>query len=171
MMVSPASNLCASALTVCSVGSPAGTMIQAARGLASLATKSSSEADPVAPSLASSATFCGLRSETTHWWPPRISRRTMLPPIRPRPIIPNCMLPSSWENLGNLGLLSENSDPAKRERNPYRYLRCMGEYMDPSPLVRDCGRKPLQALGHVFPQVHPQCASLALRQNLKIATR
>src|SRR5262249_46485867 len=29
-------------------------------------------------------------SYTTHSWPPRINRRTMLAPIRPRPIIPNC---------------------------------------------------------------------------------
>jgi hypothetical protein len=26
-----------------------------------------------------------------HWWPARISRRTMFAPMRPRPIIPSCM--------------------------------------------------------------------------------
>ena len=43
-----------------------GTMIQAARGLFSLAAKSSRELEPVAPSPASAFTFCGLRSDTTH---------------------------------------------------------------------------------------------------------
>ena len=59
MMVSPASNCSASAFTVFSVASPAGTITQAARGLVSLDTKSSSDFDPVAPSLAKSATVCG----------------------------------------------------------------------------------------------------------------
>ena len=53
MIASPASSRSASSLTVLSVISPAGTMTQTARGLSSLATKSSSESAPVAPSPAS----------------------------------------------------------------------------------------------------------------------
>ena len=50
MIVSPAPRREASASTVDSVISPAGTMIQARRGASSFATKSSSESDPIAPS-------------------------------------------------------------------------------------------------------------------------
>ena len=45
---------------------------------------------PLVPSA--SSTLAGCESKTTQACPPRIRRRTMLPPIRPRPIIPSCML-------------------------------------------------------------------------------
>src|SRR5262245_30275511 len=45
---------------------------------------------PTAPSPASSCTASALRSKTTHSWPSRMRRRTMLAPIRPSPIIPSC---------------------------------------------------------------------------------
>src|SRR5262249_24797431 len=45
----------------------------------------------VAPSRPSPARFGGLKSEPPHWCPPRTNRRTMLLPIRPRPIIPSCI--------------------------------------------------------------------------------
>ena len=32
-----------------------------------------------------------IRSNTTHWWPLRVRRRTMLPPMRPKPIMPICI--------------------------------------------------------------------------------
>ena len=73
----------------------AGTISQIARGFASFFTKSASEEAPVAFSFASSATAFGDMSKTTHSWPPLISRRTMLAPIRPRPIIPSCII-DSW---------------------------------------------------------------------------
>ena len=69
----------------------AGTMRQTARGLASFFTNSATGDAPVAPSLTSVSTAWGERSYTTHVCPLRMRRRTMLPPIRPRPIIPNCM--------------------------------------------------------------------------------
>src|SRR5882724_5564817 len=78
----------------CSVASttPAGTISQMARGFWSFFTKSSSESEPVAPSPTSCLTVSALRSYTTQVWPLRIRRRTMLAPIRPRPIIPSCIL-------------------------------------------------------------------------------
>ena len=78
----------------------AGTMSQAARGGVSRATKSSSEEAPTAPSAASALTASALRSYTTHVWPSFMSRRTMLAPMRPRPIIPSCIAVSFSRNLG-----------------------------------------------------------------------
>ena len=62
MIVSPSPRRAASSVTVDSVISPAGTMIHARRGTSSLATKSSSELEPVAPSATSAATASGLTS-------------------------------------------------------------------------------------------------------------
>src|SRR5215204_7014251 len=53
--------------------------------------KPSSDSAPIAPSSTSAFTASGLRSLTTHSWPPRRRRRTMLAPMRPRPIIPICI--------------------------------------------------------------------------------
>ena len=62
MIASPDSSLSISSCTVLSVISPAGTITQAARGLLSLETKSSTESAPVAPSPASSLTASALTS-------------------------------------------------------------------------------------------------------------
>ncbi len=67
MIVSPRSSRPASVWTVCSVGSPAGTMIQTARGASSLETRSSSDDAPVAPLLSASPTASALKSNATHW--------------------------------------------------------------------------------------------------------
>src|SRR5438874_6096083 len=90
MIASPDSMWEARSSTVFSVGAPAGTITQAARGFESFLAKSASEVAPVAPAPASCFTLSGLRSYTTHSWPPFIKRRTMLAPMRPRPIIPSC---------------------------------------------------------------------------------
>src|SRR5437899_5891484 len=73
----------------------AGTISQTARGFSSFLTRSASEEDPVARSLAISLTASGDMSKTTQSWPPLSRRRTMLAPIRPRPIIPSCI----WDLL------------------------------------------------------------------------
>ena len=65
-----------------------------ARGFCNFCTNSSSEFAPVAPSPESCFTLSGLRSYTTQVWPFLWSRRTMLAPIRPRPIIPSCIPPA-----------------------------------------------------------------------------
>ena len=66
--------------------------MQIARGFSSLRTRSSSDEAAVAPCFARASVASGRRSYTTHACPPRIRRRTMPPPMRPRPIIPICML-------------------------------------------------------------------------------
>src|SRR5688500_971041 len=68
--------------------------MKTARGGASAATSLAGEPALVAPSAARAAIASSARSCTTHWCPPRKRRRTMLPPIRPRPIIPICMGPN-----------------------------------------------------------------------------
>ena len=70
----------------------AGTISQTARGFASFVTKSASDEAPVAFSAASASTAFGDMSKTTHSWPSFMRRRTMLAPMRPRPIIPSCMM-------------------------------------------------------------------------------
>ena len=88
-IVSPGSR-CSSSSAICaSVASPAGTMIQTARGLSSLATSSAivNDADrALAGDLAwsSRASGCRPRSRARRGR----SRRTMLAPIRPRPTNP-----------------------------------------------------------------------------------
>ena len=91
MIVSPSSRSLATSLTTWPV-TAAGTMIHTARGLASLATRSAGVSAPAAPSLASVAVGAGSRFHTTISCPSRISRRVRLAPIRPKPIIPSCML-------------------------------------------------------------------------------
>ena len=81
----------------------AGTISQTARGFSSFFTKSASEEAPTAFSLASSSTAFGDLSKTTHWWPPLSSRRTMLAPIRPSPIIPSCIADSFEPDRGRFG--------------------------------------------------------------------
>src|SRR5438094_3318701 len=68
-------------------------MSQTVRGRARRATNSSIDAAPVAPSLARAPTASRDTSYTTHACPPRRNRRTMFPPMRPRPIMPTCILP------------------------------------------------------------------------------
>src|SRR3954470_6885482 len=98
MTVSSASS---SGTSLSSVGSTtaAGTMMQIERGASSFATKSSMDGAPVAPSPSSAEIASALTSWTTQSWPPRISRRTMLAPMRPSPIMPTCicgLLVVSW---------------------------------------------------------------------------
>src|SRR5215468_5474131 len=70
----------------------AGTINQTTLGFRNFFTRSCNEDDPTAFSPTSSFTTLGDLSKTTHSWPPLIRRRTMLAPILPRPIIPNCMI-------------------------------------------------------------------------------
>src|ERR1700722_16505643 len=68
-----------------------GTINHIARGFSSFVIKSSSEELPSALSCTNSFTAFADMSNTTHWWPPLMSRRTILAPILPRPIIPSCI--------------------------------------------------------------------------------
>ena len=72
-----------------------------ARGFESFATRSAGVSVPVAPSPASVAVGVGSRFHTTISCPSRISRRVRLAPIRPNPIIPNCMLSPIRDGQGS----------------------------------------------------------------------
>src|SRR3989442_13048776 len=68
----------------------AGTISQIARGVSRFLTRSATDEAPKALSMTSSSTAFGDISKTTHEWPPARSRRAMLAPMRPSPIIPSC---------------------------------------------------------------------------------
>src|SRR5829696_1452434 len=91
MTVSPRESSPESASTAPSVASPEGSMTQTARGTSSAATSPARSSAARAPSAASARPGAGSRSCTTHPCPARISRRTMFPPIRPRPTTPSCI--------------------------------------------------------------------------------
>src|SRR5579883_101052 len=142
MIISPDSSLLERSRRLAST-TAAGTISHTARGFLSLLTNSSSDPAPVAPSDANCFTDSGLRSWTTHSCPPFWSRRTMLAPIRPSPIIPSCIVRSSEP-------VSRTSAPGLRERFPHGFVQF------------------LQPAFHVLPQMHAQRAPAPLRQNREI---
>src|SRR5215469_6236305 len=150
MTMSPASSLPARSRSVAST-TAAGTINHTARGLCSLFTRSSSEAAGVAPSWATSFTDSALRSKTTHWWPAFCSRRAMLAPIRPSPIIPSCIAiaPVRYNffkpNRRRIAALRQSLSHGRSQRGE---SRC-----------------------HVFAEVHAQCASPALGKDGEIPAR
>src|SRR5690242_15022562 len=168
MIVSPSSSSSATSLTTLPV-TPAGTMIQTARGRSSFATRSAADSAPVAPSEASFAIGAGSRFHTTISCPSRISRRVRLAPIRPRPIIPSCMLsPIRGVRVSSAGTIPRMTDlPSKAHgsagivpagpgdapavaacvRAAYaRYVERIGR--EPAPMTADYGR--LIAAGEVW---------------------
>src|SRR6266446_2442490 len=78
---------------------PAGTISQTARGVSSFFTRSAIDAAPTALARVNSSTAFGDLLKTTHWWPPARSRRAMLAPMRPSPIIPICIADSLEEPI------------------------------------------------------------------------
>ena len=70
---------------------PAGIMIQMLRGASRAPSIACGDSAPVAPSATSAATFAGSASYTTQRCPSPMRRRTMLAPMRPRPIMPSCI--------------------------------------------------------------------------------
>src|SRR5689334_16769354 len=69
-----------------------GTMSQIARGLASRLTSSVRVRVGVAPSCSKASSTASLRAYTTVSCPPLMRRRTMSPPMRPKPIMPSCIV-------------------------------------------------------------------------------
>src|SRR5882724_2350699 len=108
-----------------------GCITQAVRGFSSLLTKSSRELAPAAPSAASAATDLGSLSYTTAVCPFFISRRTMLPPIRPRPIMPSCILASLVQcfRYGGIKCCQRRGEVAL-EMNPQRPSSAFGEHVE-----------------------------------------
>src|SRR5712672_4769599 len=116
MMMSPDSSFGARSCKVAST-TPAGTISHTARGLDSFFTKSSSEEEPMDPSLLSCFTESALRSYTTQLWPFFCRRRTILAPILPRPIMPSCIsfapYRCKWTRLKTLHCQSLLGDSGK----------------------------------------------------------
>ena len=131
-----------------SVIAPAGSMTQTARGCSQLAdevreargcrSRLRRRAPPPRRCSGRRRRSCGRRC---------ISRRTMLPPIRPRPIIPSCM---SVVSLSHDGLSAE----LPRRESVLRAL------LEPPGSTR-----------RRRPQMHAQRAAAALGQHLEIAAR
>src|SRR5581483_3698934 len=88
MIVSPFDSRPPSSSIVDSVGAPDGTITHTARGGSNALTRSASDVHGAAPSPCAASSASALRSWTTTWWPPSMSRLVMLPPMRPRPTIP-----------------------------------------------------------------------------------
>src|SRR5581483_8774364 len=88
MIVSPGDSRPPNSSIVDSVGGPDGAITQTARGGSSALTRSASDEDGAAPSLPAASRASALRSCTTTWCPPSMSRLVMLPPMRPSPTIP-----------------------------------------------------------------------------------
>src|SRR6202158_109984 len=148
--------------TVASVGPPAGTMIQTARGGVSLAIRSSSDAEPVAPSPPSCFTESALKSETTSLCPPRISRRVIFAPMRPNPTIPNCMSVAPSSRLSSAGVPPAVARaPPPRSRSPNRSLKSLL-----TRRLQGC-----QPRLQIAAQMHPQRSPPAVSQYLEIPTR
>src|SRR5882762_3391980 len=94
MTMSPACSNVLSSFTPASVTSPAGNISHTAFGVRSLLTRSATDVAPKAPFPTYPATVCGLRSYTTNSCPLRMQRSVMLPPMRPKPTMPSCMISS-----------------------------------------------------------------------------
>src|SRR5215475_3071087 len=109
----------------------AGTINQTTRGFCNFLTNSSSEDDPTAFSPISSLTALGDLSKTTHSFPPLIRRRTILAPILPRPIIPNCIDISFCCPYQCLCLIDPTLPP--RGNREGEFLRCVGPSGTPLP--------------------------------------
>src|SRR5215467_12042771 len=120
----------------------AGTINHAVRGGLSLAAKSFRDIAFTAPSFTTASRASGFLSKTTHWCPPRMRRRTIFAPIRPRPTIPSCIRP-----------LFELRNPNLREH------------------AADYGVEFRQVSFDVNAEVNPQSAALPIRQHLKIPAR
>src|SRR3989449_3978098 len=99
MRTSPAVRCGTRSLMVAST-TAAGTISQTARGVSSFFTRSAIDEAPTAFAWVNSATAFGDLSKTTHWWLPARSRRAMLAPMRPSPIIPSCIAHSFAESRG-----------------------------------------------------------------------
>src|SRR5437667_3316508 len=189
MMMSPDVIRAARSFTVCSVAWPAGTMIQTARGWFSLASRSSSDSAPMAPSPTSVFTLSALTSQTTHSCPPPINRRTMLAPMRPRPIIPSCMAlsfcvrtRSGSDGIYNTTMArdpvatapgSDTSSPLRHkgvQQSSCKRGRLRSSLDKELDKCLDRGSQPSQSVTNIRSQMHPQRAPATFVEYFKIAT-
>src|SRR5215471_6739421 len=132
-------------------------MIQTARGLFSLAIKFPTDLAAIAPSEAIALTLSALKSQTTDSWPARIRRRTILAPIRPRPIIPSCILNSFYYALCLWVLVVDSSSPLRHE----------GHKELSESLVDRCCQLP-QTFRNISTQMHAQRPASTFAQHFEI---
>src|SRR5579871_142278 len=92
-------------------------------------------------------------------------RRTILPPIRPSPIIPSCIVLLCLCSQRSFFLIPSVA------RNPYPLIH--RGYSDPSPSVRDCRKnsllETLQPRLYILWQMHSQRTPFAIGQYLKVS--
>src|SRR5258708_2855601 len=93
MTRAPGSSSSASRLMLSSVAWPDGTITQTVFGFDSLDTRSSTDCAPTPPSATAISTVAGVRAYPTMRWPRWARRLTMLPPMRPSPMMPISSLP------------------------------------------------------------------------------
>src|SRR3954468_11715832 len=175
--VSPASSSSPSFSTVCSVGSPAGTMIHTIRGFSSFSTISSSDPAPVAPWPSASPTASSLKSKpTTSWSESRWMRWTMFPPIFPSPTKPGCIQSSPPGPAGPVQSWSlHSSAPAASFASTERPALCpMRGIAGRSPVVSgssDLPRQLPERRGRVPFQADPDHRQVVVLQRVEVADR
>src|ERR1700687_3378833 len=137
MMTSPLSISFDSASMIASVILPAGSITQAVRGFLSFLTKSSRALAPTAPWAAIAATAFASLSYTTVVCPRFISRRTILPPIRPRPIMPSCILISLIQRILNRSIEHlQTSFEIAFEMHAQRTAAALGQHAEIAACLR-----------------------------------
>src|SRR5712691_10309637 len=147
MTMSPACSNVLSSFTPASVTSPAGNISHTALGGRSLLTRSATDVARTAPFPTYPATVCALRSYTTISCPSRMQRSDMLPPMRPKPTMPSCMI-SSPLDCHALFPMSEG----------IRLRQCLIDRLLQGG----------QTCSHIAAQMHPERPTVALHQDFKV---
>src|SRR5579863_9804111 len=153
MMVSPGCRCAVRSSRIASTAAT-GTIRQMVRGAVSLATRSATDVAPTMPACSRSGTRSWLLP--TQVCPARSSRRTMLPPIRPSPIIPNCIVASPYPPV-SIPVPAGSCRPDAVRRFPAALLDHLGQARQPRRDVRA--------------EVHAQRAPAAVGENLEVAPR
>src|SRR4051812_17544421 len=150
MMMSPFPSSGASASTTLST-TAAGTMTHTARGAGSLATRSAIVAAPEMPGPTAACTASACASNTTEATPARASRRTMLAPMRPIPIIPRFFMRTS----STIGLDHRRHLAQKVRRSHVPRLRLREGLLVPGPRVFDRALRAVAAQQREFARSQP----------------
>src|SRR5438876_3955995 len=154
MRMSPGVTWGRRSLTVVST-TAAGTISQIARGPSSFFTRSAIDEAPTAFARVSSSTAFGDASKTTHSWPPARSRRAMLAPMRPSPIIPSCTLDSFDAPIARRGRFRPPADSGPHAGVSARWPYRRGRRRLPSPPPARWRRPPRPAALSSRRRPHP----------------
>src|SRR5262249_5622830 len=127
----------------------------------SFLTKSATDSAPTALSLTSSLTACGDLSNTTQSCPFLMSRRTMLAPILPSPIIPSCISSPLQKTFASVCYLGDRSTQGshcclhplacgKDRRSSHKYVRPCLHYQRRSCFINTSVHSQLTAGIHLL---------------------